>query len=353
LLPPSAAKLAPLQTPLLQTPQAAQPQPAAQTPQQVVQQTLRELMPREQALHTLVPLLQKFIGPAQREQLPAPIVKAVAQLLQSLPKPAQLQNPAQLARAVADSGSFLEGRVARALIAAQNGAEPAEPLPKIFAGDLKAQMGALLTLIRRFVPDTPPQTKAPLAGADDDFVYTQKPAQHGAAAPPQTGDASESMDTLLSQLGKLLQSGMARIQLNQLDSASVRHLQPDAQAPLPTWVLELPLRTPHGTDQLQLRIEQRQRRQTAETTVQWNVQIGFDLHAAGRIAATLAIVEKSVSATLWAEQENTHSRIREELAFLRAGLESVGVRVTEMQCRLGLPAPRENPLSQQLVDLHL
>ncbi|MFT3931503.1 MAG: flagellar hook-length control protein FliK [Spongiibacteraceae bacterium] len=332
--------------------------PLQPTPAQTIQQSLRELLPRQQALHTLVPLLQKFIAPAVREQLPPQINKALAQLLQSLPKAAQLQNSDNVKRAINNSGSFLEAKIANTITAQPD----AEPLAKIAATDIKAQVTALLALVRQFAPHAATALKtgsspglSPQAAtefvADDEFVYTKPVIQH-AAVDGASLNENESLDNLLSQLSKLLQSGFARIQLNQLDSANARHINHDSQAPVPTWVLELPLRTQHGVDQLQLRIEQHRKQQQQRKQVQWNVEIAFDLHQAGKIAASLAIVDNSVSATLWAEQEKTHLRVREEMDFLRVGLESVGVKVTEMQCRLGLPTPRANPISQQLVDVH-
>lgn len=329
--------------------------PALSAPMQTVQQSLRELLPRQQALHTLVPLLQKFITPTAREQLPPPIFKAVAQLLQSLPKPAQLNSAESVKQAIQNSGSFLEAKLTQTTTATAG----AEPLARIATTDLKAQIAALLALVRQTTPPaaTPNKTATtPSAAqfvAEDEFVYT-KPAVHNAASSNTATHESESLDSLLSQLGKLLQAGFARIQLNQLDSVSARHSSHETQTPMPTWVLELPLRTPQGVDQLQLRIEQRQQRtsRTTQTRTQWNVEIAFDLHAAGKLAASLAIIDKSVSATLWAERAQTHRHVREEMAYLRAGLESVGVNVTEMQCRHGLPTPRSTPISQRLVDVH-
>jgi hypothetical protein len=325
----------------------ATPQPLTRTPLQTIQQSLREWLPRQQSLHTLVPLLQKFIEPAVREQLPQPVFKALAQLLQSLPKPAQVTNAENLKQTLNNSGSFFEARIARALT---SDPASAEALPKIFASDLKAQIGALIEIIRKISPEVPARATVPTS--EDDFIYAAKPAPQQAAPHNIPSHESNHLDTLLTQLSKLLESGLARIQLNQLDSASARHVNHEASAPVPTWVLELPLRTAYGVDQLQLRIEQRHKQHQQRTRVQWNVEIAFDLHAAGKLAASLAIIDKSVSATLWAEREQTHRRVREEMDYLRAGLESVGVNVTDMQCRLGLPAPRSNPISQQLVDVH-
>lgn len=331
------------------------PSNAPPTPAQIMQQSLRELLPRQQALHTLVPMLQKFITPAIREQIPQPVFKALAQLLQSLPKPAQLNTADNVKQAINNSGSFLEAKLTQAA-AATPGAETA---PKIAATDIKAQISALLTLVRQFAPHSTAAanktTITPNVAAqfvvEDDFVY-EKPTVHGSPLSNAVTGDSDSLDSLLTQLNKLLLAGFARIQLNQLDSANARHVNHESQTPIPTWVLELPLRTPHGVDQLQLRIEQHRKQQQQQTRVQWNVEIAFDLHAAGKLAASLAIIGKSVSATLWAEHAQTHQRVREEMDYLRSGLESVGVQVTEMQCRLGLPAPRNSPISQQLVDVH-
>src|SRR5206468_12020784 len=108
--------------------------------------------------------------------------------------------------------------------------------------------GALLEIVRKFVPDVP--ARAAIPNTEEDFIYSAKPAlQQGATHGVPSGNA-DHVDTLLTQLSKLLEAGFARIQLNQLDSASARHVNHETQAPVPTWVLELPLRTPHGVDQI-------------------------------------------------------------------------------------------------------
>jgi hypothetical protein len=324
--------------------------PPPSTPLLTLQQSVRELLPRQQALHTLVPLLQKFLQSSSPAPLPQPIARAVAQLLRSLPRAEQMQDASALRQAIKDSGSFFESRLPRAPANA-----PAEPeIPRaLLTTDIKAQITALLGAIRTLAPNALAVSRAqPQLGADE-FVYSHKPGAPHASAPPASGEKDgEAADSVLTQLGKLLQAGLARIQLNQLDSASARQINTDAQAPIPTWVVEMPLRTPYGADQLQLRIEQRPHKREGRTRQQWSVHIALDLHAAGKLAATLNIVEKSVAATLWAEHEQTHRAVRDEMDYLRAGLESVGVKVTEMQCRHGVPPTRSSALTQRLVDVH-
>ncbi|MDB6062965.1 MAG: hypothetical protein JWM78_3068 [Verrucomicrobiaceae bacterium] len=336
------------------------PLPQIATPLQTLQQSARELLPKQQALNTLVPLLQKLLQPAQsnaQATLPQPVVKALLQLLQSLPLAEQLQNPVTLRVAVENSGSFLENRIARAQLDTAKlpnvaTAKP-EALAKLATTDIKAQISALLEVIRKFIPNTPTMARTPAPIDTDDLVYSHKPAmQHNTAQNIAGERAEEPADSTLTQLSKLLQSGLARIQLNQLDSASARHASNDTQPPVPTWIVEVPVRTPFGADNVQLRIEQRFKKLSNRMRQQWNVHIALDLHAAGKLTASLAIVEKSVSATLWAEHEQTHRAVRDEMDFLRAGLESVGVTVTEMQCRHGVAPARTSPLTQRLVDVH-
>lgn len=326
--------------------------------QQAAQQALRELMPRQQPLVTLLPLLQKLVQPTLRDQLPAPIAQAVKQLLQSLPRAEQIQTPTGVKQAVENSGTFLESRLVRAANSNPNpSAQPMAQTPAAIATtDLKAQISTLLALVRTFIPTQPAQSAtptSPLSISAEELVYTHKPALQPQQGHIATGQQSiDSTESLLSQLSKLLQAGLARIQVNQLDGIVARHVGNDAQMPVPTWTMELPLRSAYGNEQLQLRIEQQPRKRNQQKRPQWNVQIALDLHELGKLAATLAIVDKNVAATLWAEREGTHRRVQEQIGYLRSGLESVGVHVTEMNCRLGMPPTPKNPLSQQLVDVH-
>lgn len=366
LLPNAATRAttaAPAAAPVVATPAAAQPPAAAAAAAntQTLQQALRENLPRQQPLHQLVPVLQKLVEPALRGQLPAPVLKAVVQLLRAVPKPEQLQNAEGLKRALRDSGSLLEARAARAT--APGGAAPGggdgrvEALPRVLAGDVKSQILQLFTLLRQLgltAPATTP-TAHSAAGADaDTLVYNFKsPQARAGTAPPPRADAGDSAEQLLSQLGKLLQAGLARIQLHQLDSVVTR--QPagaDTAALVPAWVFELPLQTPRGADNLQLRFEQHRRQHEGAARIQWTVQLAFDLHALGKLAATLTVLGREVAATLWSERAHTHRAVQNEVDVLRAGLESVGVKVTEVQCRLGLPPERSALFAQQLVDVH-
>ncbi len=363
--------------------------PAASTLPPPLQQSLRENLPRQRALADMQPLLQRLLNPAQLPKLPPPVAAALKHLAASLPRPQQLQSADGVRQAVARSGNFLEARVttATASAASQPGvaAKPIGDLPipagtnakttlptntlptskaptpvvdtralltaqatadAAAAGDLKGQLLQLVALIRRFAPATP----ATALETMPDQLYSARPAIK--PAPGAQPDSGERELEQLQQLSRLLQGGLARIQLNQLDSAASRHVSSgDNQPPVPSWNFELPIQTPRGGDTLQLLIEQQARQNGSVRQMQWRVQLAFDLHELGKLAATLTITGANVAATLWAEQQHTHSVVRAELDHFKAALEGVGVCVTEVQCRLGLPPAQKQRWQQQLVDV--
>src|SRR5690606_1488126 len=199
-------------------------------------------------------------------------------------QPQQLQNADGVRKALADSGHFHEARAA----AGGRSGETAPP-------DIKAQIVQLIALIRLFAPPKPvPATAAQGQVPPGEMLYSARPQPHS-AIPASESDGS---DHELQQLSKMLQAGLARIQLNQLDTVASRQVaQADGQPPLPSWVLELPISTPRGTDNLQLRIAQQRRQQGEQVQMQWTVQMAFDLHELGKLAATLTILGNNVAAT--------------------------------------------------------
>jgi len=388
LLPPQLANTTP------NTPTTARPaEPALPAP---LQQSLRENLPRQRPLTELQPLLQRLLTPASLPKLPAPVAAALQQLAASLPKPQQLQSAEGVRQAVERSGNFFEARVtvptpalsptrpgAAVAIppvlnnaaqrsqpltttggktAASNDTTPPRTAPAVdnellrtvqatadaaADGDLKAQLLQLVALIRRFAPAAPTTALETLP----DQLYSARPQPK--QAPVATSvDSGERELEQLQQLSRLLQGGLARIQLNQLDGAASRAVgNSDGQPPVPSWNFELPIQTPRGAENLQLRIEQQARQQGSVRQLQWKVQLAFDLHELGKLAATLTITGANVAATLWAEQQHTHRVVRAEVDHFKAALEGVGVRVTEVQCRLGLPPAQQHRWQQQLVDV--
>lgn len=321
--------------------------------QQLLTPLVRENLPRQQPLSALIPALRLLIAPTQQSHMPQALARAVLDLWQSLPTPKQLQQPATLKQALSRSGSFFEATVAAARAGQKpESAEAAQlSVPRILGTDLKAQIMVLLTILKsRPVPNAPPTETVPLA-TDLDATY-KKPQVHDTNLAMTTGRKEESTDVLLQQLGKMLEAGLSRIHLNQLDSVLSRHPAGDSSTNIPTWVMEMPLQTQHGQQHVSVRIEEHNRKLENKKVKQWQVQLSFDLHELGKLAATLSIIDHSVGATLWAEREQTHHAVQREMKTLRKGLEAVGVNVTELHCRLGTPPERSSLIGCGLVDTH-
>ena len=79
--------------------------------------------------------------------------------------------------------------------------------------------------------------------------------------------------------------------------------------------------------------------------------LAFDLHALGKMNIQLKVIEKSVSATVWSQLENTHREVLREITGLKTNLEKIGVNVKHVDCQLGLPPKQNIPIYKQLVDI--
>jgi hypothetical protein len=310
---------------------------------------VRENLPRQQPLTTLLPVLRALLAPEQQTKMPPALTRAILNLWQSLPLPRQLQQPETLKQVLRNSGSFFEANTASARAVAT---ENPQALPRVLSTDVKSQITLLLTLLKsRSAAASTDATAAADTPVEVDMVY-QKPLPRQNNTPTQPLHNVDENAELLQQLSKVLEGGLSRIHLHQLDSVVSRHTGAEAIPTVPTWVMELPVRTQHGYDQINVRIEEHAAKQEQQRKKQWIVQLGFDLHELGKLSATLSIMDRSVAATLWAEQESTHRTVQREMATLRTGLESVGVNVTEMQCRHGIPPERSGLILQRLVDTH-
>jgi hypothetical protein len=346
----------------------------------VLDQAVRENLPRQQPLPQLITALQRLSAHPAYARLPEPVRAALARLEASLPTPGQLATPEGLRRALANSGTLLESRLAQqapppaATTAQRSGttpagptgtaaqspplSQPAAPLPGAAESaranpDLKAQLLQLLQLLPR------PARSAAIApaAADSDIAPTAplvySPASLQRSAGPAKAAADDDVGLLLQQLARQLSAALARTELHQLDSmGSRRGLSADPQAPLQSWVLELPIANGRHAESLQLRIARQAGGDgAAEPKARhWVVDLSFDLHRAGALLVQLVLVGNSVSASIWSELPATHQRVRDNITALRDQLDEVGVNVRKVDARLGLPARARR--SDGLVDEH-
>lgn len=351
---------------------ASQSNPIAQQ-RSAIDQLLRQVLPQQQPIRTLLPVLQAIL--TQPQPLPRALGQALTELLARFPTPQQLQNPAPLKQAVSDSGIFLESKLSRPQATANPGPErlgsqaPAADTHKAGASDnkdLKALIERLLPQLQKITGESAAKEASatsqtsPLAGSYGIPPGSVAPTAHSQAnsAGQQTARHSkeQSLDVLLRQLSRQLMASLARTQLHQMDSLTTRQaFTQDAQSPINTWALEIPIMNGNQVENLDLRIEQHRQQDAQKAGKQvsaWTVMLNFDLHQLGKMQVQLTIVEKSVSAMIWSQLQKTHHQVQRHIQELRLGFEKVGVVVKKVECQIGIPPADRSPLFRQLVDVH-
>lgn len=305
----------------------------------VIQSTLREILPRQTGMAPLLANLN-WIVTQQSEQarlLPAPVVIAARDLLNKLAKSEQITQPNALKTAITDSGLLLE----RKLVDPQRRENPAE-----FDRDIKALLLRLLNVTTQNKPATPGQ---PSVTSSPNITTTSLPPLPSPIAttlpPPQhlTPKAESVAETTLHQLSNLLQvmhelgrqteGSLARLQLQQLNSLP----QPDQ--PTQLWSFELPIRQQEHVNVFQFFIEgeapsddKKQRRKK-----RWAVTVAFNLKELGPAYARLGMEDEAVSATFWAERQETTTLIHQHLDELGQRFRRAGIEPNALQCFCGTP----------------
>jgi hypothetical protein len=212
-------------------------------------------------------------------------VRLIRELVQNLPTPSAVGQPAGLQHAARDSGVFLEARLAAN--------QPPAP------ADLKAQLLQIRSAVTERIAGLP-------------------------------GEAPASLTSLLRDVDGLL----ARVQLNQVASA---HAQSQAQ---PVWVLEIPVR--HGDRPDTLRLEIAREDDAAENgrPEAWSVWLNVSPGDLGPLHARVALHGEQISVRLWAERESTATLFRDQMDALGAALRRDGLNTGVLECRSGLPPDR-------------
>ncbi len=343
----------------------------AGAPEARIAQALAQRLPWQQRLDTGLAQLANALGAAAspaslpgRSPLPASVTQAIQQLISQLPSGSSLtagargtaaapggsggsagMEPAALAARIktwlSESGSFAENRVARAPEAAITDLKLA--LGRVVAS-LLAQQGGDASQFNRYTPlvshelvQAPLQFPNPLP-----------------SPPPVTG--REPMEA--GQMLRLLAGMLNRISVNQLHSqALTNRVTADGPAPA-TLLVELPWLNPQGEPRLaQLRLEherpEQDKDQTRKTSrvAEWRFSLALDLDESGSVFFEVSLRDVQVSARVWAEQQDTLRRAKDELTGLRSRLSELGLEVVDLECRRGTPQGSATRLEQRLVDI--
>lgn len=314
-----------------QLPGAAQPgagQPLPAGIRRAIEQ-LAALLPDRQALAP------------QNARGQSPLNPAATGSLSSLPGSAPDSQAAnQIRQWVERSGLFAESRTARAT-------ESPPPDLKLALGriiqQLLAQQGQNADSFNRLTP---------IPSTD----LTQAPLQFPGTVSAQTPQFS-SEPVSVGQMLRLLAGVLNRITVNQLHSQVLStRTTADSPAPNNTLVMDLPwLNQQNEPRVMQLRVEEQisdasDDRRTRSVNTEWKLSLAMNLDEAGPMHFDVALGFGKVSAQVWAEKQSTLQTARDHLPALRQSLADIGLEVTDLECRRGIPQGATTHLEHRLVD---
>lgn len=256
----------------------------------------------------LGPVLANLEQALASNALPASLRAAVAQVLALRLSTGTPITGETVRQAVAESGLFLEARLA-------SGAAP--PM------DLKA---ALLVLQQALAPGAPRAT----ARAQKPGAPPPTPGGALAGQPPARATSHADPEALMPQLRGDVEQALARQTLHQLAS------QPDGTGA--HWMFELPLATPQGSAIAQFAIDRDDPSPSAsDEGPAWQARFALDLPPLGPVHVNLRMDGERTSVTIWAETPDGLERLRGR------GGELAGALAAEVVFRPGSPRVPEPP----------
>lgn len=366
------------------------------TPESVlIQQALRQHLPKQQGLVELASSLVQAMKPEQGAGavLPDGLRTALQAVLDVLPQKDALIDPEGLRQAIRNSGLFFEAKLA----ALADGAEA--------RGDLKGLLLALVDALKNSPapPQTPaqdapgraePQPAGILLGKPNpamrtvearvEMIATQDVAQPKRVietAPPVTAatqaesdsgiaraaperNATSSMDAAASGDGALLddplggppslkglldktEGALARLVLDQLASLSRNDSGQTA------WNIQIPFTDGSHTDAAKLRIVRENKAGSQAEQAYWTVVLELNPPGLGILHSRITLVGGRIETCFWSGSEATSNLVRSHLDLLAARLQQAGLEVGRLDTVAG-PPPDDRPESQsppiQLVD---
>jgi len=306
---------------ILTTPLAALP--ATSMNNTHIAQALRTILPQQAPLPSLLSnlalivkdhtanLSPGIIPPTTQRvaPLPQPLVELVRAVVSRLPDNGSVSSGDGLKQAVAQSGLFMEARLAQIL------QQPGTTTPPIdFKGGLLSLLLTLLNFSKNMSPTNTASTQT--------IPLTQTGMQ-------TTLNQQMNLQQVLAELLRNVGSGLARLQLSQLVSSAAEE---DGKR---AWIMEIPVRSGEHIDLIQLRIEKEKNQRTSKKPALWTVSLALELHGLGPVQARITLADKIVSTNFWAEHAYTTELINQHLTILQKRYQEVGLTVGPMKAHHG------------------
>lgn len=317
---------------------AVAPTPTSSSSQNGVQARAQTLTQQAQTAAVkqgaLAPLIADLVLALETPELPAAVRTAAGRVLAQAGPLAQGMSGPDIAKAFAQSGLFLEARLA------------AEPHRSPVGRDLKAGLLVLKRALDGFLASQEAGKPARAPGPTppppfrDGATSAQPPAQ--ASLPP-----GSPPDAVARRLAGEAEGALARTELFQM--ASLPAAPSPAETQVTRWMFEVPFTSPQGATVAQFEISREEAGTGAvERAKVWRARFSIDIEPLGPVHARVSLAGDQAGVNLWAERDEGLSRLRDLAPALAQGLARAHLQA-EVAIHAGAP-PRPAVGAGQFVD---
>jgi len=241
------------------------------TPEESINNALKELLPKEQSTSLLLNQLVKNL--AQNENVSETLKRLAQDILRNLPTKQQLTESSQLKKNIDNSGLFLEAKLA------QSESKPASNLNL----DLKAKLTQLVNALQQ------------------DKGVVEK-------------------NTASLELQTKSEGALARLVLNQLKSL------PQDEANRQVWTVELPFVDKKQAKSLQIQIEEENHKNAEQDNKTWSATLSLEPPNLSPLHCKISFFNGTVHANFWSETGKTTQIIEGNLDYLSERFEAIGLK---------------------------
>lgn len=171
----------------------------------------------------------------------------------------------------------------------------------------------------------------------------------------QLQNSGNNGDDGLLQLLRMALAAVSRTQSHQLLSMSAQLASTTDNSVNQSWSTELPFWVDQKLSLIDIRVDAEKYAANANRAEEkvWNARLQFDLDDHGKLVAFATLRGKTIAAMLWATEAATAERVNDELRSVAVNLETFGLQVHNLQCRVGEPEQTNSNGTINLLDTEI